>query len=63
MSAEPVADHSFSPDRQCRAAAAARRLLEAEVDPRRGVAFNEFTGAPTAMLDGGRSAFGAQGAR
>jgi hypothetical protein len=63
MSAEPVADHSFSSGRHWRDTAVARRLLETEVGARRGVATNVFTVAPTAMLDGGRSAFGAEGAR
>jgi hypothetical protein len=63
MSAVPVADNSFSPHRVWRDAVAAARLLETQIDARRGVPINAFTRAPAAISNGDRSAFRAGGAR
>ena len=63
MSAEPVADHSFSPRREWRNAVALTRLLKTGVDRRRGVAIDAFMVAPAALSGSDGSAFRAEGAR
>jgi len=63
MSAETVADNSFSPGRQGRGAVATARSLGTGLDPRRDVAIAALTGAPGAIADHDRSISGGGGTR